>query len=144
MKQYQGKKIKIVSINGEALEGVCCGANDSIVKVLVDGEKDARAVFLRNIYWYSVEGIGMEDGFSGIRLFVCKNESIGCKGRRKLSCANLALKDMECEVIKTKKMECDFGCIGNIESVPARALRVLLDGMMKIEKIGVSKNAGSR
>jgi len=143
MKQFQGKKIKVVSINGEFVEGLCCGANDSVVKVLVEGEKDVRAIFLNNIYWYSVAGLGIEDGFSGIQLFVCKNEGIGCKGRRKLSRKELSLKDMECEAIKSQKMDCDFGCIGNIESVPSRALRVLLDGMIKVEKIGVIKNVES-
>lgn len=135
MKQFQGKKIKVVSINGDAVEGLCCGATDSIIKVLVNGEKDARAIFTRNIFWYSVEGLGAEDGFSGIRLFVCKNEGIGCKGRRKLSNRELTLHDMGCEANKSLEMDCDFGCIGNIETVPSRALRVLLDGMMKIEKI---------
>ena len=140
MKQYQGKKIKIVSINGEVLEGICCGANDSIVKIMIPGEKDVRNVFLRNIYHYTVEGIGIEDGYSGIQLFVCKNEGIGCKGRRKLSVSKLELKDLGCEAIKNQKMDCDFGCVGNIENVPARALRVLLDGMLKVEKIGAMKN----
>lgn len=137
LKQFQGKKIKVVSINGETIEGVCCGANDSIVKVLVHGEKDVRAIFLKNIFWYSVEGLGIEDGFSGIKLFVCKNEGIGCKGRRKLSFTDIDLQNMGCEAIKNQKMDCDFGCIGNIETVPVKALRVLLDGMMKVEKIGV-------
>ena len=139
MKQYQGKKIKVVSINGEVLEGLCCGANDSIVKILVPGEKDTRNVFVRNIYHYTVEGIGAGDGYSGIQLFVCKNEGIGCKGRRKLSASKLELKDLGCEAIKTQKMDCDFGCVGNIENVPSRALKVLLDGMIKIEKIGIIK-----
>lgn len=140
MKQFQGKNIKIVSIKGEVVEGLCCGATDSLVKVLVPGEKDARMVFISNIYWCSVEGMGIEDGFSGIQLFVCKNEGIGCKGRRKLSLSKLKIEDMGCEAIKKQNMECDFGCIGCIETIPSRALRVLLDGMMKVEKIGVCKN----
>ena len=57
-----------------------------------------------------------------------------------MSASKLELKDLGCEAIKNQKMDCDFGCVGNIENVPARALRVLLDGMLKVEKIGAMKN----
>lgn len=139
VKQYQGKKIKITSINGETVSGICCGATDDIVKVLPEGEKDVKVIFLRNVYYYSVEGENIGDGFSGIKLYVCKNDELGCPGRRKLSLAPLTVKDLGCEQVP-EKPKCDFGCVGGIEVIPSRALRVLLDGMLKIEKIGVKKN----
>ncbi len=139
MKQYQGKRIKIVSISGETVVGICHGSTDEIVKVLPDGERDVKAVFLRNIFYYSVEGEGLGDGMSGIKLYVCKNDELGCPGRRRLSAHEQTVADLGCEAVP-RKPKCDFGCVGCIEVIPSRALRVLLEGMTKIEKIGAGKD----
>lgn len=139
MKQYQGKKLKVVSINGESVSGICHGATDELVKILPDGEKDVRVIFTRNIFYYTVDGENLSDGFSGIKLYICKNDDLGCPGRRKLSSHPLTIKDLGCEAIPDKP-KCDFGCVGNIEIIPSRALRVLLDGMAKVEKIGVKSH----
>ena len=133
MMQYQGKRINVFSVNGERVSGVCMGATDDIVKIKVEDEPDVRAVFIRNIYYYTVDGLGDDDGVSGLRLFMCRNPGV-CPGIKKLSIRDINIGDMGCEA--SDKKGCDFGCIGSLERIPSRVLRPLLSGMEKRERIG--------
>lgn len=139
MKQYQGRKIKVFSINGECVAGMCLGATDEIVRIKVDGEPDARVVFIRNIYSYTVEGLGEGDGISGLRLFICRNPGV-CPGIRRLAMGDITLNDMGCQVQGRESLKCDFGCVGNIEVIPSQVLRGLLNGMEIRGRIGEKKN----
>lgn len=153
MRQYQGKKITVESINGKIITGVHCGLADDILRILPDPtpdkpdeKREIKNIRVENIFSYSVEGEGVNEGYSGVCLYVCKNDALGCRGRQKLSVKKQVLSDMGCEAIKSpnfkvKETPCDFGCVGNIEIVPSKALRVFLDGMMKISVVGEKKDA---
>ena len=135
MKHLQGKKLKVNSINGMEVFGLVTGATDELIKILIDTEKDETVILIKNIFTYKIVGEGVSGGFSGLKVFCCKNEEIGCKGRRKLSTKNVSIEDMGCEVCNAKTVagtgfKCDFGCIGDMEVIPSNAQRVLFDGML--------------
>ena len=110
MKHLNGKRIKIWDSNGHLFEGVCTGASDDVVRLLKNGEKDERVFFVKNIYSYVVVGEGASGGYSGLKAFVCKNPSINCAGRCKVSVDECTIGDMECEAClsKGKEFKCDF------------------------------------
>ena len=132
MKHLNGKRIKVWDSNGHLFEGVCTGASDDIVRLLKDGEKDERVFFVKNIYSYVVVGEGASGGYSGLKAFVCKNPSINCAGRCRISVDECTIDDMECEahLSKGKEFKCDFGCVGAIEVLPSQVQRVLFNGMV--------------
>lgn len=132
MKHLNGKRIKVWDSNGHLFEGICTGASDDVVRLLKDGEKDERVFFVKNIYSYVVVGEGVSGGYSGLKAFVCKNPSINCAGRCKISVDECKIGDMECEAPSSKGVEftCDFGCVGAIEVLPSQVQRVLFNGMV--------------
>ena len=131
MKHLNGKRLKLWDSNGHLFEGVCTGASDDVVRLLKDGEKDERVFFVKNIYSYVVVGEGCTGGYSGLKAYVCKNLSINCAGRCRISADECALDGMGCEVRSAKGVDfkCDFGCVGAIEVLPSQVQRVLFDGM---------------
>lgn len=135
MKHLNGKRIRVWDMNGHAFEGVCTGVTDDIVRLLKDGETDERCFFIRNIHSYVVIGEGATGGYSGLKAYVCKNPSINCAGRCRISSTECRIVDMGCEVCNKKTAQgtgfrCDFGCIGAIEVLPSKVQRVLFDGMV--------------
>lgn len=134
MKHLQGKKIYIDSITGKSITGLVVGANDELIRVLVDGQTDERVIFVKNIYSYQVIGEGVSGGYSGIKVYVCKNLNIGCKGRIKLSGKQLKIQDMGCKVClseKGKNFHCDFGNVGAMEVLPSKVQKILFEGLLK-------------
>ena len=135
MKHLNGKRLKLWDSNGHLFEGLCTGASDEIVKLLKDGESDERHFFVRNIYSYVVVGEGTTGGYSGLKAYVCKNSSINCAGKCRISTKECHIEDMDCEVCRKKTAQgvgfkCDFGCIGAIEVIPSKVQKVLFDGMV--------------
>lgn len=143
MKHLSGKKIKIYCLNGKSVSGLCTGATDDIVKILEDGKTDEMVIFIKNIFSYVVIGEGCSGGYSGLHVYVCKNENINCRGRVKLSLNPIHIEDMGCKVCMAKTSDgtgfhCDFGDLGAMEVLPSKIQRVLFDGML-IEKNKVVK-----
>jgi hypothetical protein len=138
MKHLSGKKIKIFCVNGKSVTGLCTGGSDDTVKILEDGKTDEMIVFVRNIFSYVIVGEGCTGGYSGLNVYVCKNEDINCKGRIKLSLNPITINDMGCKVCTAKTVEgtgfkCDFGNLGAMEVLPTNIQKVLFDGML-VEK----------
>ncbi len=130
MKHLNGKRLKLWDSNGHLFEGLCTGASDEVVRLLKDGEKDERVFFVKNIYSYVVVGEGVSGGYSGLKAFVCKNPSINCAGRCRISMEESTIDDMGCAVRSANNgFKCDFGCVGAIEVIPSQVQRVLFDGM---------------
>lgn len=131
MKHLNGKRIKINDNVGNSYEGVCTGANEDIVKLLLDNNPDEMVFFIKNIFSYVVVGEGTTGGYSGLKAYICKNEQINCKGRVYISSKECHINDMNCEICNNSnnKFKCDFGCIGAIEVLPSKVQRVLFDGM---------------
>lgn len=132
MKHLNGKKIQISDNIGNTFVGICTGANDDIIKLLLENEEDERVFFIKNIFSYVIIGGGVTGGYSGLKTYICKNDNINCKGRIKISSKECHINDMECP-IKEKdktKFKCDFGCIGAIEVIPSRVQRILFEGMI--------------
>jgi hypothetical protein len=131
MKHLNGKRLKISDNVGNSYIGLCTGANDEIIKMLLDNETDEIVFFIKNIFSYVIIGEGTTGGYSGLKAFICKNENINCKGRVYISSKDCEIKDMNCEICNNSnnKFKCDFGCIGAIEILPSKVQRVLFDGM---------------
>ncbi len=78
-----------------------------------------------------------------IYIFMCKNESINCKGVKCLSSKKTqTIKDVSC---KAKKLDCgdyncDFGFVGNIFELPLEIQGAFLDGMKTDIPIQVNKD----
>ena len=132
MKHLNGKKLKIWDNIGNIFEGLCVGANDDIVKILNDKERDERVFFIKNIFSYQIVGEGTTGGYSGLKVYVCKNDEINCKGKVLLSSNECHIKDMKCDICNNPKInfKCDFGCIGALEILPTQVQRILFEGMV--------------
>ena len=132
MKHLNGKKLQIFDNFGNSYIGLCTGATEDIVKILVENENDERVFFIKNIFSYVIVGEGTTGGYSGLKAYICKNEQINCKGRVYISSKECHINDMNCEICNNSgnKFKCDFGCIGAIEILPSKVQRVLFDGMM--------------
>ena len=132
MKHLNGKRIKINDNVGNSYEGVCTGANEEIVKLLLDNNTDEMVFFIKNIFSYVIVGEGTTGGYSGLKAYICKNEQINCKGRVYISSNECHIHDMNCEICNNSnnKFKCDFGCIGAIEVLPSKVQKVLFEGMM--------------
>ena len=113
------------------MEGLCTGSSDEEIRILKDGETDERC-FPRALFpSYSIVGGGTTGGYSGLKVFICKNPAINCAGRCKMTSGNATILDMGCEVGKTKpEFKCDFGCIGAMEVIPSQVQKVLFEGML--------------
>lgn len=149
MKHLSGKKLKIYCINGKCVSGLCTGANDEIIKILEDDKTDEMVVFIKNIFSYVVIGEGCTGGYSGLHVYVCKNENINCKGRIKLSLNPIQIQDMGCKVCFARtsegdKFNCDFGDLGAMEVIPSSIQRILFDGMLVEKNKKVKKNESDR
>ena len=145
MKHLSGKKIKVFCINGKSVSGVCTGATDDIVKILEDGKTDEMVIFVKNIFSYVIVGEGCTGGYSGLNVYVCKNENINCHGKIKLSLKPITISDMNCKVCTAKTSEgtgfnCDFGNLGPMEVLPSNIQKVLFDGMIVEKNKKVNKN----
>lgn len=143
MKHLNGKKLSITCISGHTIQGLCTGATDELVKILIDNAHDETAIFVKNIFSYTIIGGKTTGGYSGIKVFICKNESISCKGIVRLSSRELTLDDMECPVHNAKSktgetFNCDFACLGAMEVLPSGVQNILFDGM-KVTKNKVKK-----
>ena len=139
MKLLQGKKIKICSVGGKEYIGNVIGANDDLVRILVDGEEDELVIYIKNIYSYQIIGEGTSGGYSGLNVWACKNDSIGCKGKTLLSCKTCDISDMNCPIQEKKTVvgkgfNCDFGNLGPMEVIPSKAQKILFEGLMKENK----------
>lgn len=139
MKHLSGKKIEITCVSGYKVAGLCTGATDEIVKLMIDGDTDETIIFVKNIFSYVIIGGGVTGGYSGIKVYVCRCENINCLGRIKLSAKKLILSDMECPIVHTKTVagsgyDCDFGCVGAMEVIPSNVQKMLFEGMMIIRK----------
>jgi len=132
MKHLNGKKIKINDNVGNSYIGLCTGASDEIIKMLLDNETDETVFFIKNIFSYVIIGEGVTGGYSGLKAYVCKNEHINCRGKVFISSKECHINEMNCEICNNSnnKFKCDFGCIGAIEILPSKVQRVLFDGMM--------------
>lgn len=135
MKHLNGKRIKLWDINGHVYQGVCTGVSDDVIKMLKEDNKDERCFFIKNIFSYQVVGGGTTGGYSGLKVYICKNEMINCKGVVRISAKQCHIKDMGCDVCKAKTtqgvgLKCDFGCIGALQVLPSPVQRSLFQGMM--------------
>lgn len=132
MKHLSGKKIQIFDNVGNNYIGLCTGATDEIIKILMDNEKDERVFFIKNIFSYIIVGEGTTGGYSGLKVYFCKNDNINCKGKVLLTSNKCHINDMNCAICNNSKTEfkCDFGCIGAMEVLPTKIQRVLFEGMM--------------
>lgn len=131
MKHLNGKKIKIFDTVGHEHEGVCTGATDDIVKILEENATDEKVFFIKNIYAYTIVGEGTSGGYSGLKVYICKNDEINCKGRVLLSANECHIKDMNCPICNSRtNFKCDFGCIGALEVLPSKVQRLLFEGML--------------
>ena len=140
MKHLSGKKLNVSCISGTTIIGLCTGATDEIIKILPKGAEDETVIFIKNVFSYTIIGGKTTGGYSGLKVYVCKNEDISCKGRIRLSMRELLITDMGCEVCRVKTADgktipCDFGCLGAMEILPSNVQSVFFDGMLvaKIE-----------
>jgi hypothetical protein len=131
MKHLNGKKIKISDNAGNVFEGICTGATDEIIKLLLKNEVDERVFFTKNIFSYVIVGGGITGGYSGLKTYICKNDNINCKGRVKITAKECHINDMGCLIDNNDKakFKCDFGCIGAIEIIPSKVQKILFEGM---------------
>jgi len=132
MKHLNGKKLQIFDNFGNNYVGLCTGATEDIVKILVENENDERVFFIKNIFSYIIVGEGTTGGYSGLKAYICKNDNINCKGRVLLTSNECHINDMNCPICNNSKnnFKCDFGCIGAIEVLPSKVQKVLFEGMM--------------
>lgn len=132
MKHLNGKRLQIFDNFGNSYIGLCTGATEDIVKILVDNENDERVFFIKNIFSYIIVGEGTTGGYSGLKAYICKNDDINCKGRVLLTSNECHINDMNCPICNNSKtnFKCDFGCIGAIEVLPSKVQKVLFEGMM--------------
>ena len=137
-KHLQGKKISVYCNNGTEFAGLCTASSDAVIKILKEGEKDEMVISVANIFSYVIHGEGCTGGYSGLKVYVCKNLGISCFGRVKLSASPLKIEDMGCGVCKAKTVNgtgfnCDFGCVGAMEVIPSKVQKLLFDGMLVIK-----------
>ena len=102
-------------------------------------------ISVANIFSYVIHGGGCTGGYSGLKVYVCKNLGISCLGRVKLSAIPLKIEDMGCNVCKAKTVNgegfnCDFGCVGALEVIPSKVQKMLFDGMLLIRNQKKEKN----
>ena len=141
MKHLQGKKVQIVSNGGVSYIGIVTGSTDDIVKILCENQTDETVIFIKNIFSYKIIGQGVSGGFSGIQVFACKNENIGCKGKIYLSKKkSTTIQNMNCEICKAKTVagigfKCDFGTLGDLQVLPSKVQGVLFQGLIKDNNI---------
>lgn len=147
MKHLSGKKLEITMTTGEKISGLCTGGTDDMVKIMADGSKDETFVFIRNIFAYTIIGGGVAGGYSGLKVYLCKNADIGCQGRVKLSIDDETIASMGCNVINAdtaagRGFNCDFGCLGPMEVIPSNVQRVLFDKMLTIKNRSKNERIG--
>lgn len=131
MKNLNGKKIKIWDMNGNLYEGLCTGSSDDIIKMMISDSKDERIFFIKNIFAYEVVGEGTSGGYSGLNVYICKNDEINCKGKILISTKENHIKDMKCEICnKNTDFKCNFYCLGALEVIPSKIQRILLDDIL--------------
>lgn len=140
MKHLTGKKLNITCTSGKSIIGLCTGATDEIIKILLDKETDETIVFIKNIFSYTIIGGKTTGGYSGLKVFICKNDILSCKGIIRLSKDNLTIDDMECPIHVAKKkvgedFKCDFACLGAMEVLPSPVQAIFFEGM-KVNKNG--------
>lgn len=137
-KHLQGKKISVYCMNGAEFTGLCTAASNEVLKILRDGTKDEMVIAVANIFSYVIIGGGCSGGYSGLKVYVCKNLGISCFGRVKLSAMPLKIEDMGCDVCKAKTVNgtgfnCDFGCVGAMEVIPSKVQKLLFEGMTVVK-----------
>ncbi len=136
MEQLNGKRIMVVDCTGASTTGLCTGCADDRIKMVPDHHSDERVIFLRNVVCYEVVGGGTTGGYCGIKVFVCKNDAINCKGRVLLSQEGSHITDMGCQMIGRTdvKFKCDFMNLGAMEVLPPQVQRTLFNGMTVIRE----------
>lgn len=138
-KHLQGKKISVFCTNGKEFVGLCTASSDNMIKILLEKAKDEMVIAVPNIFAYIIHGSGCTGGYTGIKVYVCKNDDISCIGRVKMSTVPLKIEDMGCNVCTAKTVngvgyDCDFGCIGAMEVIPTKVQRILFDQMLNVRK----------
>ncbi len=146
MKHLTGKKVTIYCNSGKGFSGLITAASDDVIKIMPENKKDELVIFTKNIFAYVIIGEGASGGYSGLKVYICKNDDINCKGRVKLSVEETTIQDMGCAVCTSKTAagvgyNCDFGCVGALEVLPSKLQRLLLNNMI-VAKNEVTKNDG--
>lgn len=135
MKHLTGKKVTVYCQSGKGFTGVVTAGSDDVLKILPEGKTDELVIFAKNIFAYTIIGEGTTGGYSGLKVYVCKCDSINCKGRVKVSYNDTTINDMGCKVCTAKTVagtgfKCDFGCIGALEVIPSNVQKILLNNMI--------------
>ena len=64
-----------------------------------------------------------------VQIWMCKNDTAGCKGVKVLSAKTLTLVDMPCDCKERESIQCDFGCVGKLFQLPIDLQAKFLEGM---------------